>query len=136
MSQKVDQVTNGIISIISGAFLAMAGLLALLYALIVVVADSISPWTTEPWVAPLIVGVVFALIGLGVLQSGRKKLLTEGLKPRRTMGSFKRDKQVLRDSDHERTDGIRTASRWQRARGSADDDGGDRSGNSSIPVTR
>ncbi|WP_303908453.1 phage holin family protein [Thiohalomonas denitrificans] len=96
MSEKVDQTASGAVSILTGAFVAFSGLLALLYAAIVVLAELIAPWTTQPWVAPLIVGVVVALVGLGILQSGRKKISAEGLKPSRTIGSFKRDRQVLK----------------------------------------
>ncbi|SCZ66644.1 phage holin family protein [Thiohalomonas denitrificans] len=96
MSEKVDQVTSGAVSILTGALVAFSGLLVLLWAATVVLAELIEPWTTQPWVAPLIVGVVVALVGLIILQSGRKKVSAEGLKPHHTIDSFKRDRQVLK----------------------------------------
>lgn len=96
LNQKIDQVTNGAIAVITGAFVVLAGLLSLLYAAIVVLADLLSPLTTEPWVSPLIIGVVLALVGFLILRSGRKRLSSEGLKPKRTLGSLRRNREILR----------------------------------------
>lgn len=96
VSEKVDQVGDGITSLISGGIIVFAGVLVLLYAVVIVVADLISGWTTEPWVSPLIVGLIVSLIGLGVLARGRSNLRASHLKPERTQESLQRNRDFLR----------------------------------------
>jgi xanthine/uracil permease len=96
VSEKVDQVGDGITSLLSGGIIVFSGVLVLLYAVVVVVADLISGWTTEPWVAPLIVGLVVSLIGLGVLAKGRNNLKASHLRPQRTQESLQRNRDFMR----------------------------------------
>lgn len=96
VSEKVDQVGDGITSLLSGGLIVFSGLLVLLYAVVVVVAELISGWTTEPWVAPLIVGLVVSLIGLGLLARGRTNLKLHHLSPERTKASLQRNRDFMR----------------------------------------
>ena len=96
VSDKVDQVGDAITSLISGGIVIFSGVLVLLYAVVVVVAELIAPWTTEPWVAPLVVGLVVSLIGLGMLKHGRSNLKASHLRPERTEGSLRRNRDFMR----------------------------------------
>lgn len=96
MTEKAHKASNGVVSIAIGAGIAFASLLLLLWALTAGVAAIIEPWTQEAWVAPLIVGVVFAIIAWAMIQSGRRRLSPGGWTPRRTLHSLRRDRQVLR----------------------------------------
>jgi uncharacterized membrane protein YqjE len=96
MEQKLDQAVGGALSIMMGGLVAFAGLLVLLWAATALVAELIEPWTLQPWVAPLIVGLIVAIVGLIMLSSGKRRLSADGLKPKRTIRSLQRDREVLR----------------------------------------
>lgn len=96
ISEKVDQATGGAVSFLTGALIAFAGLIVLLQAISILLADLIEPWTIQPWVAPMIVGIAVPLIGLLMMQRGRKRLSTEGMAPHRTMHSLNRDKDIIK----------------------------------------
>jgi xanthine/uracil permease len=95
MEQKVDQAVGGALSIMMGGLIAFAGLLVLLWAATALLAELIEPWTLQPWVAPLIVGLIVAIVGLVMLSSGKRRLSFEGLTPKRTIRSLRRDREVL-----------------------------------------
>src|SRR5690554_5801672 len=63
ISEKINQVNSGIVSLITGGVVAFVGLLFLLQAVTIVLAQLLEPITQQPWVAPLIVGVIVAIIG-------------------------------------------------------------------------
>lgn len=96
ISEKVDQATSGAVSLLSGALIAFAGLIILLNAIAILLADLIAPWTLQPWVAPMIIGIAVPLIGLLMMQRGRKRISAEGLAPHRTMHSINRDKDMIK----------------------------------------
>ncbi len=95
VSEKVSQVNSGVESMTVGGVLIYAGFLVLLYAAVVVLQDLLSPWTTQPWVAPLIIGLLSVLIGWAVMRNGRKKLKASNLSPDRTAHSIRRDSETL-----------------------------------------
>lgn len=96
LSEKITQVNAGITSLITGGIVVFAGLLVLLQAVVIGVAQLLEPYTDQAWVAPLIVGLVVALIGLAVLQRGRHDLEPRSLAPRRTADSLRRDGEMVR----------------------------------------
>jgi xanthine/uracil permease len=67
-----------------------AGLLVLLAAAVLALAQ----WL-EPWLAALVVGIVVVIIGVLLLLAGKQKLHPEQLKPERSAESLRRDKDVL-----------------------------------------
>lgn len=91
-SEKVSQVGNAVASLAVGGLLAFAGLLILLQALVVGLAEFM-----PGWLASLIVGGVVALIGLGLLLAGRSALRAQSLAPRRIAESLRRDRDMVRE---------------------------------------
>jgi uncharacterized integral membrane protein len=95
-SEKISTASNALTSVAIGAGIALAGLFIILQAVVNAVA-MVLPVEMAPWLAPLIVGVVIALIGYAVLKGGSSKLKSEKLMPRRTMDSLRRDKLVAEE---------------------------------------
>lgn len=93
MSQKANQAMGGIASIAVAGAVLLSGFLVLLAAAVFGLNEILPPETT-PWLSALIVGGVVVLVGLIMLQAGRKKLKSQNLMPTRTMASFRRDKEV------------------------------------------
>lgn len=91
-SEKVSQVGNAVASLAVGGLLAFAGLLILLQALVVWLAEFM-----PGWLASLIVGGVVALIGLGLLLAGRSALRAQSLAPRRIAESLRRDRDMVKE---------------------------------------
>lgn len=96
VSQKITTAQGGITEIAIGAAILLAGLFIILQAIVNAVAMLLPP-NLAPWLAPLIVGVVIALIGYGMLKAGSSKLQPDNLLPHRTMDSLKRDKAVAQE---------------------------------------
>lgn len=91
-SEKISQAGSAVASLAVGGLLAFAGLLILLQALVVGLAEFM-----EGWLASLIVGGLVALIGIGLLQAGRSALKAQNLSPRRTTESLRRDKDMVKE---------------------------------------
>lgn len=96
MSKKISSAQAGLTSVAIGAAILMAGLFIVLLAVVNMVAMLLPP-DLAPWLAPLIVGAVVALIGYGMLKGGSHKLQPKNLVPERTMHSFKRDKVLVEE---------------------------------------
>lgn len=96
VSQKISSAQTGITSVAIGAAVLMAGLFILLLAVVNGLAMMLPP-EMAPWLAPLIVGAVVALIGYIMLKGGSSKLQADKLVPHRTMDSFKRDKDLIQE---------------------------------------
>lgn len=81
----------GLATVAGGAIVLLAGLIILLmsavYGLSLVMA---------PWLAALIVGVVVMIIGLAMLQSGKKQFEPSHFKPDRTLEALNKDQEALR----------------------------------------
>lgn len=92
-SAAITRVTAGIGAIATGAFLLLAGFMVLLAAAVLGLAEVL-----DPWLAALIVGVVVAAIGGLALLAGLKALSKAAVKPKRTIESLARDKDVLTGS--------------------------------------
>lgn len=89
-SRSLMTVKTGLGSIATGGAVALAGVLVLLEALVLGLAERM-----RPWLAALIVGIVVAITGLIMLQAGKKKLDPDRLTPRRTGESLRRDKELF-----------------------------------------
>lgn len=84
VSQKATIAGKATATMAVGGFVAYAGFLAILAALIVGLAEFI-----PLWLSALIVGLVVAGIGYFVFQQGRNDLKSEDLVPRQTIESLK-----------------------------------------------
>jgi cytochrome c biogenesis protein CcdA len=90
LRETTTQVKAGLAAIAIGAVVLLAGVLALITAVILALAQVV-----EPWIAALIVGVVLAIIGLIMLQTAKKKLEPGNLALDRTQSSLRRDAEVV-----------------------------------------
>lgn len=92
-SENMTQVAVAIGSIAGGAILALAALIVLLQALVIGITEAGVP---AGWAA-LIVGVIVAVIAYVLIHKGTNDLKASSLAPDRTMGSLKRDAQVVKE---------------------------------------
>ena len=92
-SEKINQVGVAIGAIAGGAILALAALIVLLQALVIGITEAGVP---AGW-ASLIVGVIVAVVAYVLIHKGTSDLKASNLAPQRTMDSFKRDAQVVKE---------------------------------------
>ncbi|MGR4069713.1 phage holin family protein [Halomonas sp. LR3S48] len=98
MGEKTSQAMGALASIAIAGAILMCGFLVLLAAAVFGLNTVLPPETT-PWLSALIVGGIVVVIGLIMLQAGRKKLKQENLMPTRTMASLRRDKALTREHE-------------------------------------
>jgi predicted phage tail protein len=96
VSQKISTAQSALTSVAIGAAIALAGLFIILQAVVNVVAMML-PVNLAPWLAPLLVGAVIAIIGYAMIKGGSSKLQAENMVPQRTIDSLRRDKAVVEE---------------------------------------
>jgi len=94
MQDKLSKVTTDLVALATGGVVALVGGLALTAAIILLLID---PVGVKPWVAALLVGAVFGIIGWVMLQRGLKDLKRTDPTPRRTVESIKEDIQWAKE---------------------------------------
>ena len=94
MQQKLSKVTTDLVSLATGGVVLLIGGLALTAALILLL---VHPVGLDPWLAALIVGGVFGLIGWMMVQRGLTNLKRIDPTPRRTVESIKDDIQWAKE---------------------------------------
>ena len=94
MQQKLSKVTTDLVSLATGGVVALIGGLALTAALILLLID---PVGLDPWLAALLVGVVFGMLGWVLVQKGVTNLKRTDPTPRRTVESIKDDIQWAKE---------------------------------------
>ncbi len=92
LGQKGSQLGKDIGFLAIGGAVAYAGLLVIIAALIIILANFI-PW----WVSALLVGLVVAGIGYALVQKGLSALKKENLAPRQTLATLKEDKEWAKE---------------------------------------
>jgi len=90
VSEAASEAKAGAISLVAGGAIVFAAVLVLLGAIVLLLAERM-----EPWLAALIVGVVVAVIGFVMIQSGKKKLDPLSFKPERTQDALRKDKEMV-----------------------------------------
>ena len=93
LTEKAARVGKEIAMLAVGGLVAYAGLLAIIAAVIVLIADRGVPL----WVSALVVGLVVAGIGYLLVQRGISALKHEDLAPRQTIQSIKEDTQWVKE---------------------------------------
>jgi TRAP-type C4-dicarboxylate transport system permease small subunit len=93
LTEKASQVGKDVAMLAVGGFVAYAGLLAIIAAVIVLVAELGVPL----WASALIVGVIVAGIGYLLVQRGISALKRQDYAPRQTMQSIKEDTQWAKE---------------------------------------
>jgi predicted phage tail protein len=96
VSQKISTAQAALTSVAIGAAIALAGLFIILQAVVNAVAMMLPP-NLAPWLAPLLVGAVIAIIGYAMIKGGSSKLQAENMVPQRTVDSLRRDKAVAEE---------------------------------------
>lgn len=101
MSEKVSRISRNSAYMAVGGVIAMAGLIVLLLALsaglyVGLVAAGLSNMNAG-WLAPLIVGVVTAIIGYVLIQKAISTIREESLIPERTKETLKDDTQWVKE---------------------------------------
>lgn len=91
VSRSVQDTRKGVAGLLSGTVVLNAGFIFLLAAATIGLAQ-----VMEPWMAALIVGVVTTVVGLVMVQAGKKKLEPSSFKPERTMEEMRKDKDSIR----------------------------------------
>lgn len=81
---------GGIGAVAIGGGVLLAGGLTVIAALVLGLAEFM-----EPWLAALIVGVVLAAVGFGMLSAGKRRLKPSDLALKRTQQSLREDKQTV-----------------------------------------
>jgi hypothetical protein len=92
MSEKASRVTRNIVYLAAGAFILHGGFLILLMAAsagvyVGLVAAGLSH-INAGWLAPLIIGAVFAIIGYAFVQKAISTLKNESIMPEETIASI------------------------------------------------
>lgn len=91
LSEKLQKVQHGAISVSIGGALCYAGFLALLAAAIFGLSRVV-----DPWLAALIVGVITVIVGLAFVASGRESLKAKNLSLPRTSATLQEDKKWIK----------------------------------------
>lgn len=94
IQEKISRAGRNIASVATGGIVALVGGFALTAALILLLVD---PVGLAPWLAALLVGVVFAGGGYLMLRGGLRDLKTMDPAPRRTVESIKEDIQTVKE---------------------------------------
>lgn len=92
VSHSLNDTKKGVSSLISGVVVLNSGYLFLLAAATLGLGQIM-----DAWLAALIVGGVVTVIGLIMVTAGKKKLEPSSLKPTRTVDSFQKDKETVKE---------------------------------------
>ncbi len=98
LSEEVSEAGAGVGSLTVGGAVLFAAFLILLLAAVAALNDAMGTFAVEnPWVSPLIVGSIVAIIGAVLLQKGRSNLRAKNLVPKKSGESLRRNSEVLRE---------------------------------------
>lgn len=96
ITEKVAQAGRGVGAVATGGAVLFGGFLVLLGAAVSALWRLLPP-DMAPWLAPLIVGAIVAIVGGVMLSGGLKKLKAENLKPERTLQSLRADRDLAKE---------------------------------------
>jgi hypothetical protein len=96
MQGNLGSAQRGVMAIGAGAGVLMAGLLALVAAVILSLARVMPIWQSAA-----VVGAVITVVGAIIVAIGKRKTSAEGIKPERTLGSLN-DMKVMAQQEHDR----------------------------------
>jgi uncharacterized membrane protein len=94
MQQKLSKVTGDLVALATGGVVALIAGLTLTAALVLLLID---PVGLQPWLAALVVGAVFGLVGWMMVRRGLTDLRRTDPTPRRTVESIKDDIQWAKE---------------------------------------
>jgi hypothetical protein len=95
MSEKVSQFGTGLAAILVGGAIVFSGFLVLLGAAVGALYMMMST-DHRIWIAPLVVGLVVAVLGFIALAAGRRELKARNLAPEKTIDSMQRNAELVK----------------------------------------
>ncbi len=99
MGEKAARVARNGAAVAVGGFIALLGLIFVLQAISSLVTVGLVAAGLDPavalWLGPLIVGLIVAIVGIVMAQSGLKTIKQESLKPQQTIDSLNQDKKWI-----------------------------------------
>lgn len=90
--ESLEATKRGIAAVATGGAVVLGGFIILLLAAVYALSNVV-----DPWLAALIVGGITLVVGLVMVEAGKKKFEAESLKPDRTMDALHRDKTVIKE---------------------------------------
>ncbi|MBF7141135.1 MULTISPECIES: phage holin family protein [Pseudomonas] len=91
MEHNITTLKAGVAAVAGGAIVLLAGFIVLLMAAVYGLSTVL-----QPWAAALIVGGIVVVIGLVMVQAGKKQFEASNLRPDRTLDALDKDQQTLR----------------------------------------
>lgn len=91
VGESVSDVQKAVGAIATGAVVAVAGLVVLLFSAVYGLSNLV-----EPWLAALIVGALALIVGYMMVSSAKKKMSAESLVPDRTLDATQKDQETLK----------------------------------------
>jgi drug/metabolite transporter (DMT)-like permease len=104
MSEKASRVGTNVGALAVGGGVAFAGALALLAAVVFGLTSLLSKFMSPGvavWLAPLLVGLVLAFIGYGMINKAVDALKRERIAPTQTTESLKENTEWLKERMHQ-----------------------------------
>lgn len=91
ITSSIHATKAGIASVASGGAVLLAGFIILLQAAVYGLS-----LVVQPWLAALIVGAVVVVVGLAMVQAGKKRLEPSAFTPDRTLHALQKDQEAIR----------------------------------------
>ncbi len=93
LSRNATRIGRNVASLVVGGAIVYAGFLAIMAAIIVALGEAGLPW----WLSALLVGVVVAGVGAGLVARARTALQQADLAPRQTVETLKEDREWAKE---------------------------------------
>ncbi len=93
LSRNATRIGRNVASLVVGGAIVYAGFLAIMAAIIVALGEAGLPW----WLSALLVGVVVAGVGAGLVARARTALQQANLAPRQTVETLKEDREWAKE---------------------------------------
>lgn len=100
MSEKMEVYQRSMVTLVIGAVFLLAAVLIVLWAINMGVTALFSTFVDPAvavWLAPLILGIIVALIGYGMLKGATGRMKAEGVVPEQTMETLRDDKDWVKE---------------------------------------
>lgn len=94
MSEKLSIFQRNLVGMLIGTAILLAAVMLLVEALnrgLTVLLENWVPLETAVWLAPLVLGVVLALIGYALIRKGASSIKEEGVTPEKTVATLRDD---------------------------------------------
>ncbi|MFO7653371.1 MAG: phage holin family protein [Candidatus Krumholzibacteriia bacterium] len=108
MNEKVEVYKSSLVKMMIGVGLLLGALVVLLAAVnrgLTVLLGQFMSAEVAVWVAPLILAIIFGLIGWSMLKGAQKAMKDEGMTPHRTVDSLRSDRDWAKREVKERRNG-------------------------------